>query len=44
MRANFDLTIAAAAVMLMAVTALLIFVLDRVVGFNRVIGQGMFRA
>jgi putative spermidine/putrescine transport system permease protein len=44
MRASFDLTIAAAAVMLMAVTALLIFVLDRVVGFNRVIGQGMFRA
>jgi hypothetical protein len=28
----------------MGVTALLIFVLDRVVGFNRVIGQGMFRA
>jgi putative spermidine/putrescine transport system permease protein len=44
MRASFDLTIAAAAVMLMAVTALLIFVLDRAVGFNRLIGQGMFRA
>ncbi len=44
MRANFDLTIAAAAVMLMGVTALLIAVLDRVVGFNRLIGQGMFRA
>jgi putative spermidine/putrescine transport system permease protein len=44
MRASFDLTIAAAAVMLMGVTALLIFVLDRVVGFNRLIGQGMFRA
>lgn len=42
MRANFDLTIAAAAVMLMAVTAVLIFVLDRAVGFNRLIGQGMF--
>jgi len=44
MRASFDLTIAAAAVVLMGVTALLIFVLDRVVGFNRLIGQGMFRA
>jgi putative spermidine/putrescine transport system permease protein len=44
MRASFDLTIAAAAVMLMAVTALLIFVLDRAVGFNRLIGQGMFRS
>ncbi len=44
MRASFDLTIAAAAVLLMGVTALLILVLDRVVGFNRLIGQGMFRA
>jgi putative spermidine/putrescine transport system permease protein len=44
MRASFDLTIAAAAVLLMAVTALLIFILDRLVGFNRLIGQGMFRA
>jgi len=44
MRANFDLTIAAAAVMLMAVTALLIFILDRAVGFNRLVGQGMFRS
>jgi putative spermidine/putrescine transport system permease protein len=43
MRASFDLTIAAAAVMLMAVTAILILVLDRAVGFNRLIGQGMFR-
>jgi putative spermidine/putrescine transport system permease protein len=43
MRANFDLTIAAAAVMLMALTAILIFILDRAVGFNRLIGQGMFR-
>ena len=44
MRANFDLTIAAAAVMLMSATAVLIFVLDRAVGFNRLVGQGMFRA
>jgi putative spermidine/putrescine transport system permease protein len=43
MRASFDLTIAAAAVMLMALTALLIFILDRAVGFDRLIGQGMFR-
>lgn len=43
MRASFDLTIAAAAVLLMIVTAVLIFVLDRTVGFDRVIGQGMFR-
>jgi putative spermidine/putrescine transport system permease protein len=44
MRAAFDLTIAAAAVILMAATILLIFVLDRAVGFDRVIGQGLFRA
>ena len=44
MRASFDLTIAAAAVMLMAVTAILMVVLDRAVGFNRLIGHGMFRA
>ena len=43
MRANFDLTIAAAAVMLTGLTAVLIFVLDRAVGFSRLIGQGMFR-
>jgi putative spermidine/putrescine transport system permease protein len=43
MRANFDLTIAAASVMLMLVTLALIVTLDRVVGFNRVIGQGVFR-
>lgn len=44
MRASFDLTIAAAAVLLMAFTALLIVVLDRAVGFDRLIGQGMFRS
>lgn len=42
MRASFDLTIAAAAVLLMAVTLLLILVLDRAVGFDRVLGQGLF--
>jgi putative spermidine/putrescine transport system permease protein len=43
MRAAFDLTIAAAAVLLMAVTALLIVLLDRTVGFDRLLGQGLFR-
>ncbi|WP_027682555.1 ABC transporter permease [Rhizobium leguminosarum] len=44
MRAAFDLTIAAAAVVLIAVTALLIVVLERVVGFDTVVGQGLFRS
>ncbi|MBD9491800.1 MULTISPECIES: ABC transporter permease [Ensifer] len=44
MRAAFDLTIAAAAVILMAVTVLLIVVLDRLVGFDNVVGQGLFRS
>jgi len=43
MRASFDLTIAAAAVLLMAATVALILLLDRAVGFDRVIGQGLFR-
>jgi putative spermidine/putrescine transport system permease protein len=44
MRANFDLSIAAASVMLMALTALLILILEKSVGLNRVIGQGVFRS
>jgi putative spermidine/putrescine transport system permease protein len=44
MRAAFDLTIAAAAVIMMATTVVLILILDRVVGFDRVIGQGLFRS
>lgn len=44
MRANFDLSIAAASVMLMLVTLALILILDRFVGLNRVIGQGVFRS
>lgn len=44
MRAAFDLTIAAAAVVLIAVTALLIVMLERVVGFDTVVGQGLFRS
>ena len=44
MRANFDLSIAAASVMLMVVTLALITLLERFVGLNRVIGQGVFRS
>lgn len=44
MRASFDLSIAAAAVLLMAVTAVLIIVLERFVGFDRLLGQGLFRS
>jgi putative spermidine/putrescine transport system permease protein len=44
MRAAFDLTIAAAAVVLMAATVLLIVILDRLVGFDNVVGQGLFRS
>jgi putative spermidine/putrescine transport system permease protein len=43
MRANFDLTIAAASVMLMLVTVGLIVILEKFVGLNRAIGQGVFR-
>jgi len=43
MRANFDLTIAAASLMLIGVTVALILVLDRLVGLNRVIGQGIYK-
>ena len=44
MRASFDLTIAAAAVLFLGVTVLLILILERAVGFDRVIGQGLFRS
>jgi putative spermidine/putrescine transport system permease protein len=44
MRANFDLTIAAASVMLMLVTLALILILEKIVGLNRVVGQGVFRS
>ncbi|MGO4668797.1 ABC transporter permease [Bosea sp. 2RAB26] len=44
MRASFDLTIAAAAVLLMAISAVLIIVLERFVGFDRLLGQGLFRS
>lgn len=44
MRANFDLAIAAASVMLMLVTLALILVLEKLVGLDRVVGQGVFRS
>ena len=43
MRANFDLTIAAASLMLMVMTLLLIAIMEKFVGLNRAIGQGVFR-
>ncbi|WP_292527348.1 ABC transporter permease [Mesorhizobium sp.] len=44
MRTNFDLTIAAAAVVLMIFTFALILVLDRTIGLDRLIGKGVFRS
>jgi putative spermidine/putrescine transport system permease protein len=44
MRANFDLSIAAASVMLMLLTLGLILILEKFVGLNRAIGQGVFRS
>ena len=43
MRANFDLTLAAASLMLMLLTLGLILILDRFVGLDRAVGQGVFR-
>jgi putative spermidine/putrescine transport system permease protein len=43
MRANFDLSVAAAATFLAFVTVLLIFILDRIIGLDRVVGQGLYR-
>ena len=43
MRANFDLSVAAAAVFLAGITFLLILVLDRVVGLDKILGQGIYR-
>ena len=44
MRTTFDLSIAAGAVMLVLLTVILILLLDRMVGLNRLVGQGMYRA
>lgn len=43
MRASFDLTIAAAAVVFIGITAVLIAILERSVGLDRLLGQGLFR-
>ena len=44
MRTNFDLTIATASVVLMLFTIVLIFVLDAILGLERVIGGGVYRS
>ncbi|MFD2052071.1 ABC transporter permease [Mesorhizobium calcicola] len=44
MRSHLDLTIAAAAVALMGLTFALLVVLDRVIGLERAIGQGVYKA
>jgi putative spermidine/putrescine transport system permease protein len=44
MQAEFDLSIAAAAVLLVGFTTLVVFLLDRVVGIDRAFGVGMYRA
>lgn len=44
MRANFDLTIAAGAVLLIAVSLLVILLLHRFYGLDRLIGTGVYRS
>ncbi len=44
MRAAFDLTIAAIAVMAMVFTAFVVLILDVTLGIDRVIGQGLYRS
>jgi putative spermidine/putrescine transport system permease protein len=43
MRSNFDLTIAAASMLFVATATLLVILLDRAIGLERVIGQGLYR-
>lgn len=43
MRANLNLTVAAVATVFAALTVLIVFFLDRTVGLDRVIGQGLYR-
>jgi putative spermidine/putrescine transport system permease protein len=43
MRANLNLTVAAVSTVFAAVTMLIVFFLDRTVGLDRVIGQGLYR-
>lgn len=44
MHANFDLTIAAVAVLLMAITSALMILLDRITGLDRIAGTSLYRA
>jgi putative spermidine/putrescine transport system permease protein len=44
MRSQFDLRIAAAAVCLIVLTIAVIWVLDRIAGLDKVIGQGVYRS
>jgi putative spermidine/putrescine transport system permease protein len=43
MRANFDLTTAAASVLLIGFTVFLVFIVDRLVGIDRAFGSGVYR-
>jgi len=43
MRSNFDLALAAASMLFVAVTVVIVVILDRIVGLDRVVGQGMYR-
>jgi putative spermidine/putrescine transport system permease protein len=44
MHANFDLTIAAVAVLLMSSTTIMMVVLDRLTGLDRIVGASLYRA
>ncbi|UVK49011.1 ABC transporter permease (plasmid) [Mesorhizobium sp. AR07] len=44
MRSNFDLTLAAAAVFLLGLSGFILFVLDRVLGVERAISNGIYEA
>jgi putative spermidine/putrescine transport system permease protein len=43
MRASFDLTLAAVSLVLVVFTILMIVLLDRLIGLNRVVGQGIYK-
>lgn len=43
MRSSFDMSTAAMAVLLIGFTALLVLILDRTVGFENVVGRGIYR-
>jgi putative spermidine/putrescine transport system permease protein len=44
MKADLNLTIAAASVMLMGLAVIAILVLERLVGISELMGRGMYRA